>query len=227
MASRKKHREERRRLEAARQQAEHEEQRRKRRFQLAIVGASMLVAFALVLGATILAGGGSSSSEGATEASSNTSVPSSVGTVGGSARVEEGGRFPDFQLTEAGGESLTLGSLAGQSAIVWFTTSYCVPCQVGALDVRELDDELGGEAFDVLVVFVDAGEPMSAMTGWRDEFGNDDWMVALDEKGDLAEAVKLQFLDSKFLLDPEGVITDIDLEIVDDDYLDLVRNAAT
>jgi len=100
-------------------------------------------------------------------------------------------------LTEADGRTLTNDSLKGKPSIVWFSTSYCVRAAL----ISRLDDELGGEAFDVLVVFVDPNEPMSALTSWRGEFANEDWTVALDDGNELSEKVGLRFLDSKFLLD--------------------------
>lgn len=222
MASRKRQKEVRREQQLARERAEQEARHRRDQARLLLV-AAMVVVFGGVLGASFLIGGGSSSSENATTDGSSTSVPSSVTRIGGSGDVKVGQPFPDFRLTEAGGEMLTPDTLRGKPAIVWFTTSYCVPCQVGARPVAELDEELGGESFNVLVVFVDPSEPDSALTGWRDEFATDDWLVALDADNALAKAVGLQFLDSKFLLDGGGVITDIDLEVADDEYLDRVR----
>jgi len=141
--------------------------------------------------------------------------------------VEEGNPFPHFSLTEADGRTLTNDSLKGKPSIVWFTTSYCIPCQQGAALVSRLDDELGGEAFDVLVVFVDPNEPMSALTSWRGEFANEDWIVALDDGNDLSEKVGLRFLDSKFLLGENGTIVNIDVAQADNRYLELVREEVT
>ena len=134
-----------------------------------------------------------------------------------------GKRFPDFSLTEADGRRLTVSSLEGKPSIVWFTTSYCVPCQVGAREVARLDDELGGDAFNVLVVFVDPQEPASALRGWRERFANEDWLVALDEDVALANAVRLQVLDTKFLLDKDGTVRNIDYAVAGNDYVELIR----
>lgn len=227
MATRRRAKEERRALRAAQERAEREARRRRDLMRILVAGA-MLIVFAGVLLGSVLIGGGSSEDGSEVSASSSaTAPPSSLGKITGPQGVDVGESFPDFRLTEAGGERVTPESLRGKPAVVWFTTSYCVPCQVGATKVGPLDDELGGDAFNVLVVFVDPSEPTSALTSWREEFGNEDWMVAIDEKNALAKEVELRFLDSKFLLDPGGRIEDVDLEIVDDEYLERLREAAT
>ena len=77
------------------------------------------------------------------------------------------------------------------------------------------------------MVFVDPNEPMSALTSWRGEFANEDWIVALDDGNDLSEKVGLRFLDSKFLLDENGTIVNIDVAQADNRYLELVREEVT
>lgn len=135
-----------------------------------------------------------------------------------------GSTFPDFTLTEVGGKTITRDLLKGKLVIIWFTTSWCVPCQVGALDVSKLDDNLGGKAFEVLVVFVDPKETDSDLKLWRKRFARDDWMVAFDnELTQLAAKVNLRFLDSKFLLDKNGIIKNIDFAIADEKYLNIIR----
>lgn len=135
--------------------------------------------------------------------------------------VEVGAPFPTFSLTDAHGQTVSNATLAGKPSIVWFTTSYCEPCKVGARVVAALDDELGGDAFNVLVLFVDPAEPPAALLDWRSEVARDDWIVALDTA--LATEVDLRFLDTKYLLDEAGVIQDIDVNIADQRYVELVR----
>lgn len=137
--------------------------------------------------------------------------------------VAVGKRFPDFDLTEAGGQPVTLTSLEGKPSIVWFTTSYCVPCQVGAREVAGLYERLGGQPFNVLVVFVDPEEPVSALATWRQRYGNEDWLVALDSNLALAEGVRLAALDTKFLLDERGVVRNVDLQVAGESYLGLIE----
>jgi thiol-disulfide isomerase/thioredoxin len=141
----------------------------------------------------------------------------------GPGAVRVGEPFPAFAVTDVDGRVVTSDSLRGAPAILWFTTSYCVPCQVGAREVAALDDRLGGDAFRVVVLFVDPAEGPAALTGWRERFGRPDWTVALDRDGAFARAVDLRALDTKLLLDARGVLRDVDVYPVDAAYLDLLR----
>ena len=132
--------------------------------------------------------------------------------------------FPDFSVTEVGGKTITKDSLKGKPAIVWFTTSWCVPCQIGAREVSKLDNELGGNAFNVLVIFVDLREKDSDLIDWRQKFANEDWMVAFDnDLTNLAKKADIRFLDSKFILDRNGIIKNIDFKQADGNYLNTIR----
>lgn len=139
------------------------------------------------------------------------------------AALRPGAVFPAFSVTEVDARQITPASLRNRPSIVWFTTTYCVPCQIGAKRVAELDDDLGGKAFDVLVVFVDTSESPSELQRWRQQFARPDWMVAPDT--DLARKVELRFLDTKYLLDRQGVIRNVDVNIADEKYLALIRQA--
>lgn len=192
--------------------------RRRKRLQL-VLGVAAVAAFGVAIAAFALSN--DSRPQSGSQTALDTAGSNELGDE--ATAVEVGGPFPEFRLNEASGETLTNESLKAKPSIVWFTTSYCVPCQVGAAVVSDLDDDLGGDAFDVLVVFVDPNESTAVLKTWRREFANDDWMVALDSDQELTTAVGLRFLDKKFLLDQGGVIENIDFEQADDGYLDLLR----
>lgn len=189
-----------------------------------LVGGGVVATFLVVLAVTLVASGGSEDGRSKGKGGPGQPAPAGAAAEGISLRVGE--KFPSFALREVSGRKITRRSLAGKPAILWFTTSFCVPCQVGAQRVAELDDELGGEAFRVLVVFVDAGEPASALRRWRSDFANPDWLVALDRDLVLAKRLDLRFLDTKIMLDGRGTVTDVDLEIAAGEYLERVRGLA-
>lgn len=143
----------------------------------------------------------------------------------GPGSIEVGRPFPGFSVTAVDGRVVSGSSLGGKPTIIWFTTSYCLPCQAGARQVAQLDDQLGGNAFNVLVMFVDPKEAPAALTSWREQFGRPDWSVALDQNDTFASAVGLRYLDTKLLLGPDGTLENVNLNPVDPDYLGLLQKA--
>ncbi|MBI3573220.1 MAG: redoxin domain-containing protein [Candidatus Kerfeldbacteria bacterium] len=154
---------------------------------------------------------------GSTNRSSNASQP-------GNQRVNSGAdnAFPEFSVTDIDGQTISSGTLKGKPAIIWFTTSWCTPCQIGAKKVAQLQTGLGDNKLNVLVVFVDPKEAASDLRNWRNQFANPDWKLAFNNG--LAESMKIQFLDSKFLLSEDGTIRDFNTRLVDDQYLKLIRS---
>jgi cytochrome oxidase Cu insertion factor (SCO1/SenC/PrrC family) len=189
--------------------------RSSRRVQAAVAGsvaiAALLAVIVLTLGAGSAGGGGDGT------------VDAGTGTVDAT-QASVGKPFPDFTLTAVDGRPVTKASLAGRKAIVWFTDSTCVPCQLGAVQVARLDDQLGGEAFHVVAVFVNPAEPTGALRAWRARYARPDWQVALDEQG-LANTLRLRYLDTKVLLDEHGMILDVDPAPVDTGYVRRLREA--
>lgn len=142
----------------------------------------------------------------------------------GPARVGE--TFPDFALTTADGEQVTAADLRGRDTILWFTTTYCVPCQEGALAYQPVAQQLGSAAPRMLFVFVDPQEPNSALLDFRTRFGLPDWLMALDSDG-LAQRASVQVLDTKIFVDETGTVANIDTAPINDAYLDTVRRLST
>jgi cytochrome oxidase Cu insertion factor (SCO1/SenC/PrrC family) len=134
--------------------------------------------------------------------------------------------FTDFRLVTADGAEVTPAKLAGNDAILWFTTTYCVPCQIGAVEYQALARELGDKAPTMLFVFLDPQEPNTALKEFRSKYGLPEWAMALDTD-QLAQRAGVQVLDTKIFVDETGVVRDIDTAPVDDAYLADVRRLAT
>lgn len=142
----------------------------------------------------------------------------------GSDNLVIGRAFPPFQMQDLKGNVVTPTSLAGKPYILWFTAGWCVPCQVGAERVAKLDNALGGNAFNVAVVFIDAKEPAGALRRWQQKHASADWFIGFDDDvGSLQRLVSLQYLDSKYLVDANGILRDVDFQIARDDYLTRIR----
>jgi thiol-disulfide isomerase/thioredoxin len=138
----------------------------------------------------------------------------------GSAQLVMEQAFPDFRLTDIKGVEVTPENLAGKPYILWFTAGWCVPCQIGAERVAALDNRLGGDKFNVVVVFVDKKEPIGALRRWQQKHASGDWFIGFDNASHpLQEMVALQYLDSKYLVDANGILRDVDFQIATNDYL--------
>jgi len=181
--------------------------RRNRRLVLGalgtVVGAALVVAVGLVIlrPATVPAAGGGG--------------PASVASIAVGTAV--GQRAPDFGLVDINGQRITRDALTGRPAIVWFTASYCTPCQEGALALQRVLDRLGAaDRVAVVMVFVDPGDPPAALADWKARFGRPDWTVAL-ASGSVIRDYRVQYLDTKYLLDAAGVIRAADYTPLSED----------
>lgn len=131
--------------------------------------------------------------------------------------------FPAFSVIDVDGAPISNELLKGKPTILWFTTTWCTPCQVGAKKVAEFNKELGG-GLNILVFFVDPRESENDLRDWRSKYADADWKLAFNNG--LAEKIGIQFLDSKYLLDKDGVIRDFNTQIVNDQYLALLKSIA-
>jgi thiol-disulfide isomerase/thioredoxin len=121
-----------------------------------------------------------------------------------------GDRAPAFRLTGLDGSVITPASTAGRPYIVWFTTSYCTPCQAGAATLRRLLDRLGAaDRVAVVMAFVDPTEPPTALASWKSRFGAPSWIVGFAD-GDTIRRYQVQYLDTKYLIDGQGLVRMVD-----------------
>jgi len=138
-----------------------------------------------------------------------------------------GAAFPEFSLRDVDGQMVSNVSTSGKPTLFWFTTTWCVPCQIGARRVAGLDDKMGGTAFDVVVVFVDPRETPADLKAWRAKYGNKDWIIAFDNsQAPLSRLTAVQYLDTKFLVAADGTVVDIDVRIADAGYLAKITRLA-
>jgi len=127
--------------------------------------------------------------------------------------LQIGNVAPDFSLVDPQKGSITKQSFEGKPVFIFFTTTCCTPCQIGAQNLVRYDDETGGNAFNVLIVFVDERESDPQFIEWKNRFGNDDWYIAKGIK--MANTYKVQYLDTKYVFDKNGIIKWVDVKPLD------------
>jgi len=125
-------------------------------------------------------------------------------------RLKVGTVAPDFQLTDPVKGSITNENFSGKPLFIFFTATWCTPCQIGAQNLARYDDEHNGNAFNVLIVFIDDKEADNQFIDWKKQFGRDDWYIA---KGiEMANNYQVQFLDTKYVFDKDGIIKWVDVK---------------
>lgn len=117
-----------------------------------------------------------------------------------------GKRPPDFRLTDAFGRVVTREGLTqGQPGLIFFTATWCIPCVEGLRDLLRFQQEVR-TPFRVLLVFIDPNETEADLRAYKARYGfPDDWYYAKDP-GEMLLKYQVRYLDTKFLLDAQGII---------------------
>jgi len=173
--------------------------------RIKMVVSSKIKPIAIGVGIVVIIAAISAYSMSGTKSTELTTAPEGFTILG----LEEGNIAPNFSLIDPEKGSISKQSFEGKPLFVFFTTGWCTPCQIGAQNLAKFDDEKGGDAFNVLIVFVDDRESDPQFIQWREEFGRNDWYVA---KGiEMAETYQVKFLDTKYVFDKDGVIRWVDV----------------
>lgn len=115
------------------------------------------------------------------------------------------GQAPEFSLTSIDGERITLETLEGKPAVLWFTATYCVPCQIGAREVQKVEEDFPPEAFSVVMIFIDLSETEGDLRRWQEEFAGPEWSLAFGNE-EMTRAYNVRALDTQVVLDRNGTI---------------------
>jgi len=166
------------------------------------------VVIGIVIGIAAIAGAVSlASSNAPSGAGPNLTVAPGTVSVEG-LKVEQSA--PDFSLIDPQKGSISKATFQGKPLMIFFTTTWCTPCQIGAQNLARYDDETRGNAFNVLIVFVDPRETDSQFIDWKQKYGRDDWYIS--EGVEMAQNYEVRYLDTKYVFDKSGIIKWVDLK---------------
>lgn len=130
-----------------------------------------------------------------------------AGAVAAATGTRVGNIAPDFLVGDINGTTVTRSTLVAEKpGLIFFTATWCLPCIEGLRHLAKFQADVGGSPFRVLVVFVDPRETNDDLRAYQQRFGFPAaWHYALDTD-DIVIRYNIRFLDTKFVVDPAGII---------------------
>lgn len=129
--------------------------------------------------------------------------PIELGSEGGG-KPKLGELAPGFQLLDPEGRVIRLDDFRGRPVLVNFWATWCVPCRKETPDLIQLQSEWGDQ---VQIVGVNYSEPADTARAFATNFGIN-YVLPLDNTGEVTGSYKLTGLPETFFLDGEGIIRD-------------------
>ncbi len=119
-------------------------------------------------------------------------------------RATVGTPIPEFTVVELDGTPISPSTLAGQSVIVNFWNTWCVPCQDELPALREFYDRHRGDA-DVVFLGIVRDDSRRAVRDYVRAEGIE-WAIAMDPDSDAQLGFGTRGQPETFAITPEGVI---------------------
>ncbi|MEN8839679.1 MAG: TlpA disulfide reductase family protein [Octadecabacter sp.] len=112
-------------------------------------------------------------------------------------------RGSDVVFTHEDGSDLTLAAFQGQYVVLNFWATWCAPCRKEMPHLSELQDEFGGEDFQVVTVATGLNQ-RPAMERFLEEIGVDNLPLHTDVNSALARDMGVVGLPVTLIMDPNG-----------------------
>ena len=112
---------------------------------------------------------------------------------------------PLFTGTTSEGAEFSLRALRGRPVVLNFWATWCAPCVAEMPDLQRVQDTFGDA---VTVVGVNTGENAATVREWATAH-NLAFLLTLDPAGDATAAYQLRGQPTTFVINAEGVVTDV------------------
>ncbi|MCS5695131.1 TlpA family protein disulfide reductase [Desulfofundulus thermocisternus] len=142
---------------------------------------------------------------GAMEGSGMPPDPTGSKESGVAVGMDVGQRAPDFTLTTADGEELSLSDFRGRPVVLNFWATWCPPCRAEMPAIQSFYEKTGRE-IHVLAVNLTASERSAARVKDFLDAGGFTFPVLLDTRGDVAREYLVRAIPTTFFIDREGII---------------------
>ncbi|MGI8550478.1 MAG: TlpA family protein disulfide reductase [Dehalococcoidia bacterium] len=142
---------------------------------------------------------------GATQTAAFGSLPSEgvkLGAAGGPG-PKVGEPAPDFSLLDPQGKVVRLSDLRGQTIVVNFWATWCIPCRQEFPEFVTLSQQNTDRG--LVILGVDLQESAGAVRSFAAEF-DATYPLVIDSKGDVSHQYRILGLPATFFIDSQGVL---------------------
>lgn len=109
----------------------------------------------------------------------------------------------DLSFTDADGRQLSLGAFRGKTILLNVWATWCAPCRKEMPALDRLQQELGGDRFQVIALSIDTGG-LGDVKPFYDDLGLGELDIFLDEQGSAMRDLRVIGLPSTLLIDRQG-----------------------
>jgi len=134
-------------------------------------------------------------------------------------KVQEGQTFIDFTLKDSDGNSVSLSGFRGKIILLHFWADYCSECRAEFPRMEEAYKRLRNRNFELIAV--NAGQSKDHVQDFKEEYAIT-FPMLVDESASVAKLYNVHALPTNFLISPAGVILDIRVGWVSNEYLESV-----
>src|SRR3989338_5089310 len=125
--------------------------------------------------------------------------------------------IPDFQLTDNKGFNVTRASMKGKVYIIQGFAPGCSSCAKEIETLNKIYEKFRGKEFDIISLDV-ASETIEGAVETKNQFNGGDWRWAIDTDN-VALKLKMESLESTYIMDRDGIIKYKDEKISNADEL--------
>ena len=109
----------------------------------------------------------------------------------------------NISFQDEAGQSLQLSDWRGKVVLLNVWATWCGPCREEMPTLDRLQEELGGERFDVLALSIDRGG-VGVVRDFYDEIGLQHLQIRIDQTTRASRAMKVFGLPTTLLIGPDG-----------------------
>ena len=123
----------------------------------------------------------------------------------GNIGTQIGDLAPDFMVPTLEGGTFVLSDQRGRPSIIFIMAYWCGTCIPEARALAQIHEEYG-EAVSILALDVDPSSSTDALTQFKANSGNADYVWAFDVGQEVVRNYEIPSLDTTIILDPEGYV---------------------